>query len=286
AAERLCEIFIATYANTLVEGKARWVRRETAGAMIQELFRHAEESQEQFLDRRTERKGRKRRIRLDGKKALPASDVQRDQVERFMRGFAASQQNPEFYRVVDVARRIAGTGSLGLPRYIVLIEGNGSPNGNEFIDLKEARQSCLLDRLETAQPRWQSEAHRIVVIQQRMQAIPAVFLQAVEMDGNAYVLRGLQPSEDRIVFDAWRDFEHLENTIATLANVVAWDQLRCSGRDGSATADALIEFAGSGKWQTALLDLARHCADQGESDWQAFAEAFDDGVFDADLAPH
>ncbi len=33
--------------------------------------------------------------------------------------YAALQANPKFYEVLDVARRIAGTGSLGVERYAI-----------------------------------------------------------------------------------------------------------------------------------------------------------------------
>jgi len=42
-----------------------------------------------------------------------------------------------------VARRIAGTGSLGVERYVLLIEGKGSPDGNYLLDLKQALPAVL-----------------------------------------------------------------------------------------------------------------------------------------------
>lgn len=38
-----------------------------------------------------------------------------------------------------------------------------------------------------------------------------------------------------------------------MGELAAWGQLRSSGRQGSATADELIEFANTSKWQEALL---------------------------------
>ena len=43
----------------------------------------------------------------------------------------------EAYRVLDVSARIAGIGSLGLRRFVALIEGDGSPDGNRLLDIKE-----------------------------------------------------------------------------------------------------------------------------------------------------
>jgi uncharacterized protein (DUF2252 family) len=87
-----------------------------------------------------------------------------------MRVFAASQPHPSFFRVCDVARRIAGTGSLGVERYVILVEGRGSPNSNALLDLKIAQPSALAPYVKQKQPRWHSAAERVVAVQQRLQA--------------------------------------------------------------------------------------------------------------------
>jgi uncharacterized protein (DUF2252 family) len=45
--------------------------------------------------------------------------------------------------MIDVARRIAGTGSLGLERYCILINGRGTPAGHFLLDLKFAPKSAF-----------------------------------------------------------------------------------------------------------------------------------------------
>jgi uncharacterized protein (DUF2252 family) len=197
-----------------------------------------------------------------------------------MREFAQTRANPKFFKVLDVARRIAGTGSLGGERYIVLVEGKGSPDGNYLLDLKAAAPSSLLPHLPTRQPKWKSEAQRIVGVQRRMQAISQAFLEAVRIGRTPFVLRDLQPSEDRVNLAAsGRHLRHLEAQISSLGQIVAWGQLRSAGRDGSAIADELIDFGQREKWQRRLLDTARHCAAQTTRDWQTYAQAYDDGAF-------
>ena len=177
----LCHTFLDAYTQALAHGKARWLERETAQGMVAQLLTSAQTRlRPAFLDTRTELVGRKRRIRLDGKKALPLSKGQRDTVLRFMQDFAAQQDNPRFFKVLDVARRIAGTGSLGVDRYILLVTGKGSPEGNYLLDLKAAQSSSLTPHLKVKQPRWPSEAHRVVAIQQRFQAVSMAFLKAMD----------------------------------------------------------------------------------------------------------
>jgi uncharacterized protein (DUF2252 family) len=81
---------------------------------------------------------------------------------------------------------------------VILVEGKGSPDGNYLLDLKPALPSSLTPRLKLAQPRWESEASRVVSVQRRVQAVSPALLQPVEFGGRSYILRGLQPSEDRI----------------------------------------------------------------------------------------
>lgn len=282
-AEHLCRVLLEAYVAAVAEGDSRRIERRKAEGMLRELLDRPCED-DKFLKARTEQHGKKRSLRLDGKKALPVNAAEREHVERLMASFAARQAKPEFFRVVDVARRIAGTGSLGVERFVVLVEGKGSPEDNAFIDLKHARASSLLTRLETRQPEWENEAQRVVAIQRRMQAEAPTLLEALEFENRPYVLRALQPSEDRLDLDQWREFNRLEAVIRNLARVLAWDQLRSADLQGSATIAALADFAGREAWQKPLLQLARQCADRTEADWSLFAAEFDRGAFSMPVA--
>jgi hypothetical protein len=44
----------------------------------------------------------------------PVTGAERAQIKAFFKKWAAQHSNPEFFRLLDVARRIAGTGSLGI----------------------------------------------------------------------------------------------------------------------------------------------------------------------------
>ncbi|QHI97668.1 DUF2252 domain-containing protein [Xylophilus rhododendri] len=281
AADELCQAFLASYARALAAGKAYWLEPRTAQGLVGQLLDGLKDRQRPaFLDGRTQLKGRQRRLRTDGRKALPASEEQRAQVTAFMDGFAQTQTNPGFFRVLDVARRIAGTGSLGVDRYAVLVEGKGSPDGNYLLDLKQALPSSLAGRVATRQPAWASEAERVVAVQRRVQAVSMAFLHAVQMEGRPYVLRGLQPSEDRITLDGARQrHADIRDAIATMGQLVAWGQLRSAGRQGSAIADELMAFGADGAWQAELQAAARQMAQQTLADAAGFNQAWDDGAF-------
>jgi len=280
-ADHLCRDFLDTYAAELRSGKARWVERDMATGMVGDLLQGLRgRLRPPFLDSRTIRKGKHRSLRIDGRRALPVTDRQREKVVALIDSMASREDAPRFYRVLDVARRIAGTGSLGVDRFAILVEGKGSPDGNYLLDLKQARPSSLVPHLDVRQPAWRTDAERVVAVQARMQAISPAFFRAVDMSRKSYVLRGLQPSEDRLALADWRGkLERLEGVLQTMGKLVAWAQLRSSGRDGSATADQLIAFGEKRRWQGPLPGLAKSCTRQVQRDWKSYCKAFDKGAF-------
>ena len=118
--------------------------------------------------------------------------------------------SPSFFQVLDVARRIAGTGSLGVQRYVILIGEKGSIGGHYLLDLKQSLGSCIAPHFKYLQPLWRVQAHRIGALQRRKQTM----LQPVQFEGSAYVLCELQPTKDRVSLDrAQQNNEDLEMTI-------------------------------------------------------------------------
>jgi uncharacterized protein (DUF2252 family) len=277
----LCHTAIDAYAAALRFGKARWVEEETSEGMVRDLFDALRKSTRvDLLNRRTDLKGKKRALRTDGKKALPVSDQARAAVTAFMNDFASHQDNPDFYRIIDVARRIAGTGSLGVDRYVMLVEGKGSPDGNYLLDLKEALPSSVVPHIKTKQPAWHTEAQRVVEVQRRCQAVSQAFLRAVDFNQRSYVLRSLQPSEDRVALNAWDGkLPRLEAVVNNMAELGAWAQFRSGGRQGSAIADELIAFGNRKDWQMPLVELAVQCEAQVTEDWKTYCDAYDRGAF-------
>lgn len=277
----LAQAMLDAYADALAAGKACWVERETAPSPVAELLASLRERRRaDWLDARTERHGKRRRLRVDGRKALAATRSQRDAVREWIATATADAQKPKFFDVIDVARRIAGTGSLGVERYVVLVRGKGAPDGHYLLDLKRALPSAASPGVALAQPLWPDEAHRVVAVQQRMQAVGMAFLQALRVGGRSYVLRGLQPGEDRVeLAQARHPLMKWHALVQLMGRCTAWAQLRSSGRDGSATADELMDFGRRRGWRRKLLTLARDMAAVVEADWKAYAKAYDDGAF-------
>jgi len=280
-AKKLSKQFLKAYVESLLTGKARWVERETAQGLVRDLLSQLQQrSRADFLDARTYKKHQRRHFILDNKKSMPVLEAQRAQITEFMERFALSQPHPEFYQVLDIARRVAGTGSLGLERYAILVAGKGSPDQNYLLDLKEARPSAIAKHLPAIQPVWKTEAERIVTLQRRMQAVSMAFLYPQVIDNKSYVLQALQPFEDRVpLAKHHHQIEHLSGVVTIMGQCLAWAQLRSSGRQGSAIADELIEFAAHKKWCSRLLELSFELTIQVMDDWKTYVEAYDQNIF-------
>ena len=283
-AELLSAQFIAAYCETLQTGKATWIERDTAEGLVRHLLDDLKgESRVAHLDKYSKRSKKTRSIICDGLRALKAGKKDRERVIEWVNVFAKKRENSDFFKVLDVARRIAGVGSLGVARYVILVKGRGSPDTNYLLDLKESRPSSLEKHLDaiTAQPAFASHAHRVVAVQTRMQAVAMAFLNPIDKRTSTYVLRGIQPSENRVSLDDPDvQFEQISGVITQMGRVVASAQLRSAGLQGSANADALMAFGSARKiWQKSLLKVAQRCAVQNDADWKVFAGAYDLGAF-------
>jgi uncharacterized protein (DUF2252 family) len=271
-ASELASLYLDSFGASLAWGKARWVERDTATGMVRELLDTVRaRKRKALLDARTRVKDGRRRIRVDGVKALdaPRDDVAR--VTKVVEQLGAELDQKKFYNVLDVARRVAGCGSLGLARWIVLVEGKGSSHGNYLLDLKEARAPASTGHSPFKQPKWKTDAERIVAVQRRVQAVSPALLTSVKMNGRGFVLRELQPLEDRMRMQGWRgDHKNLCDAMTMMGHVTAWAALRASGREKSAIADDLIAFAGERGWKRGVLAMARRVAERTMSEWRDF----------------
>lgn len=193
----LSQHFIHTYAHTLVTGRACTIHRETAQGMVKDLLQTLKSrKRKSFIRDRLDRK--LRALKRIPNKILNAVPQDLGRIHALVSDWGNRQPNPDFFNVLDIAQRMAGTGSLGLERYLILIQGKGYPYGSYLLDLKSARSSCLSPYLPTLQPLWTNEACRIVEIQSRIQASPPAMLNVLMDSNQAYVLRELQPTADKL----------------------------------------------------------------------------------------
>ena len=69
-----------------------------------------------------------------------------------------------------------------------------------------------------------------------------------------------------------KKLDRLKEVVATMGRILAWDQLRASGRSGAASADELIAFAQRGDWVAEMLDAATAMTLTTQQQWKEFTE--------------
>ncbi|HLI92919.1 MAG TPA: DUF2252 family protein, partial [Puia sp.] len=176
--------------------------------------------------------------------------------------------------------RAAGTGSLGVKRYVFLLRNRKDPKKHLLIDMKQAVPSSLQPWLTNPQPAWASEGERIVSVQERMQNINPALLSVTEFQGQSFVVKEMQPTADKIDFLLIRDrYKDIACVIGDMAFLTASAMLRSAGRQGAALPDELIAFGADTHWQQGLLDYAAGYAAQVKKDYSAYFKDFKAGFF-------
>lgn len=89
------------------------------------------------------------------------------------------------YQPRDVARRVVGTGSVGLRCYLVLLQGNGSEA--LVLQVKQARASALADYVPKS--RWEHEGERIAHGARLVQADTDLLLGWTSLDEHQFTVR-------------------------------------------------------------------------------------------------
>ncbi|MBI3716679.1 MAG: DUF2252 family protein [Betaproteobacteria bacterium] len=276
-AELLAKVFLDRYCEALITTKPRWVERSTATGPVKELLQSVRNRHRiDLVRKRTEIKKGKVRLIVDGSHALKASDADRAKAESILTAYASTQPDPAQFDPIDIARRIAGCGSLGLERYVVLVRGSGAAEGGYLMDIKRAASSSLAANIKVAQPAWRSDAERVVWLQRIGQAIPPALLGAVGAATRSYVIRELQPTADRInLRDLVSRRGALADVVRAMAETSAWAHLRGASRFGADSADALGQYAQRGAWRKDVLQYAYHGCDATLLQWQEFSADYD-----------
>jgi len=284
---RLERGFVAAYAAAIADGKPRWIERALATGVVRALLRRAiRRPRAALLDRFTRVKDGVRSIRIDGRRTLSLHDGEAKRIAKFMKEFRREAPERGFFRLLEAARRIAGNGSLGLARYILLIKGRGSPDENFALDLKLAAPSAVATWLARPQPAWPNEAVRVVRLQRIMQAIPPAMLRAVSFEDRPFILKELQPSIDRLEFSEWRGKpKRILEAVVAMAHVTAWAHLRGCGHFDAAGAERLQQYVAADEWRRKASKIAAQAATSIEAAWRSYCKDYDAGAVLATIEP-
>lgn len=183
------------------------------------------------------------------------------------------------YRVIDVAHKVVGVGSVGLRAFVLLMAGRDDSD-LLILQAKQAVASVLESQVpgapESSAMDGGDHGDRVVIGQRLMQAATDIFLGHVRGPlGRSYYVRQLRdmkwsPDLGRMSLESLRGYAILCGR--TLA--------RAHARSGDAI--AIAAYVGDGtRFETALADFAERYADQNARDHAEFTRAIAEGRLSA-----
>jgi uncharacterized protein (DUF2252 family) len=179
------------------------------------------------------------------------------------------------YRLVDIAHKVVGVGSVGLRAYIALCEGS-SADDVLFLQLKQARRSVVA-RFVHGDSAWHAhQGQRVVNYQQALQTVSDPLLGWTTVGERHYYVRQFRDMKGAVVVDGI-DAAALADYAGVCGLLLAKGHARTSG--ASMIAGYL---GGGGKAEKAFTAFARAYADQTERDHAALVAAVRRGALPAE----
>ena len=186
-------------------------------------------TQAELLDRNTRRRDGGRPVIRRTKKHPEVSRKRFEEIRDAMEEYGRSVGTEDAFRVHDVTGRIAGVGSLGVRRYLALIEGDGPPDGYRIIDIKQGRAVAdpRLHRGASARLGRRRGASGSSRPRPRCRVIPRAGLDVLEIGSRSYRIREMIPEENRSSLDRFRRRpSRLREAVETAGILTAWSHLR------------------------------------------------------------
>jgi uncharacterized protein (DUF2252 family) len=168
------------------------------------------------------------------------------------------------YRIVDVARKVVGVGSVGTRCWVILMAGNGAGDPL-FLQYKEAQASVLAPYSKA--PHWENEGRRVVVGQRLIQGAPDIFLGWGRSGPTHFYMRQLRDMKGGVEFDP----ENVK-TFPEYCKLCGWALALAHAKSGDAA--AIAGYLGKSEgMDEAVARFAFVYAKQTDRDYAALAKA-------------
>jgi len=211
---------------------------------------------------------------LAGMYGIPAAGLEQvisDQFAEYLGTLEADRRDLlKRFKLVDMARKVVGVGSVGTRAFIALFQGRDSGDPL-FLQVKEATDSVLEDHLPPSE--FRNPGERVVQGQRKMQASSDIFLgwSTGAQPGYYYYWRQLRDMKGSVAVEAM-----MPEGLSFYAGICGWTLARAHARSGDPV--ALAAYLGDGReFDHAIADFAARYADQNELDFLAFTEAIRSG---------
>lgn len=279
----MARLFLKTYSATLAKGKAISIEPRTAKGIVYDFLISATKSTyKDLLKKRTISKKKSIMLSLEDERHFKLDKKLRAELKAHVNQWIqTSSDGPYNYKVISAIFRLAGTGSIGVKRYLFLLKSTNTKNKYLLLDMKQARSSSASAYIPVQQLQWDTEAARVISVQQRMQNVPAALLSTTVFRGESYIIQELQPVKDTIKFKLLRDYRDMYQVTSDMAALTASAALRSGGMQGSGTIDDLMAFGTDQGWQEAVISYAQNYAATTKKNYRQYLKEYKGGVYGA-----
>lgn len=283
-AKKAAALFLKTYSEILAGGKAYYIDPRTAAGIVKSFMRTVKKRKAaDFIQHLSDTRSAAPKIVIDNKTHFKVNKELKAELRQLVSDWIKNTGEwPVNYAVKDVAFRVTGTGSVGLKRYMFLLQGTKNKKKFAVVEMKQTRPSCLAPYNSIKQPVWESEAERLIFIKRKMQNISPALLSKIVFKNDTYVFQEMQPAADKINFELIeKKHKDLERVIKDMAMLTASAQIRSGGIRGSSIIDELIAYGKRTDWQEPLLNYAIHYSGRVTDDFHQFLSDYEKGGFSA-----
>jgi uncharacterized protein (DUF2252 family) len=268
------------YCSILHSGKAVTVETRTATGLVKELLDNvALRKEKKLVKEKADKASGYEKLLIDNKKTFPLEDSLKKELVKSIRAWLDETKGKNQCEILDAAFMLAGTGSIGVKRYLALTSDT-SDGKKDLLVIKQALPSSLQQFIPVKQPAWPNDAERISQVQFRMQHVTPGEFGTCCFHDDWYIVKWIQPDADKINFNHFIAGEKEQPSLMdTMGCLTASAQLRSGGRDGSAIADEMIRFGNDQSWINPLLEFTEAYAEQVEKDYEEYCVEYDKGFF-------
>ena len=281
-AMNMARLFTKTYSATLAKGKAISIDPRTAKGIVRDFLASATKSTyKDLLKKRTISKKKNIMLSLTDERHFKLHKKLRAELKAHIQSWIeTSSDGPYNYKVISAVFRLAGTGSIGVKRYLFLLKSTNTRNKYLLLDMKQARSSSAAPYVPVQQLHWETEAARVIGVQHRMQNVTASLLSTTVFRGESYMIQELQPVKDTINFKLLKDYRDMYRVVDDMAALTASAQLRSGGIQGSGTIDELMAFGQDQGWQESVIGYAQKYAATTKDYYKNYLKAYKKGSYD------
>src|SRR5262249_25046360 len=161
----IAQTYLAAYVAALSTGNPRNIQLASAPPALEKwMHKRSVRTFEILFNKYCNTKRTALKIIKKEHETNPLSEAKREHALTLFNEWLGSQPDADQLRLVDAVGRIGGLSSIGLERYLLLVEDSSSPPKVRLLEIKQRIASALKPYVNVEQPHCANEATRVATL--------------------------------------------------------------------------------------------------------------------------